>query len=308
MADAHAVGEAEAGSVVGFGVIDPIYASGNMGPFPRQRLLLTYEKGEAVKFISHQDEFRLWERTIRRADLPLLYKKGFNPQPHMHFAAPLGVGFTGAREFVDIVLSPPLPLDEISARIRDRLPPGVLLHAIDEVPILADSLAATLIGADYTLLIYAEPGELPGEELEARIVSLLDRSEIWRERERKGERYTYNLRPLVFILRYEGYSPLTEEHRIFLRVQVRPGATGRPDEVLDALELGDWARTLRRERLYFATNDEDAATFAAYPVIEQAQITGPKPPPVIKRGRDQGQQGGRPAGRTINERAGDEFD
>jgi hypothetical protein len=77
--------------------------------------------------------------------------------------------------------------------------------------------------------------------------------------------------------------------------------------VLDALGLGDWARTLRRERLYFSDNPEDAATFAAYPLIEQAQIAGPKPPPVPKRGRAEGQQGGKPAGRTINERAGDEF-
>ncbi|MCB0113931.1 MAG: DUF2344 domain-containing protein, partial [Caldilineaceae bacterium] len=48
----------------------------------KQRVRFTYAKGEAVKFISHQDEFRLWERTLRRAGLPLLYKQGFNPQPH----------------------------------------------------------------------------------------------------------------------------------------------------------------------------------------------------------------------------------
>ena len=57
---------------------------------PRQRVRFTYEKGDAIKFISHQDESRLWERTLRRADLPLLYKRGFNPQPHIQFAAPLG--------------------------------------------------------------------------------------------------------------------------------------------------------------------------------------------------------------------------
>ncbi|MCB0152346.1 MAG: DUF2344 domain-containing protein, partial [Caldilineaceae bacterium] len=50
---------------------------------PRQYIRILYAKGEAVKFISHHDEFRLWERALRRADLPLLYKQGFNPQPHM---------------------------------------------------------------------------------------------------------------------------------------------------------------------------------------------------------------------------------
>jgi radical SAM-linked protein len=280
----------------------PVY-----GPAPRQRLRLTYEKGEAVKFISHQDEFRLWERTLRRAAVSLLYKKGFNPQPQMHFAAPLGVGFTGAREYLDLVISPPLPLERVVVLLRAALPPGVFVHAAEELPLNADSLAASLIGADYTVLIYAEPGELAGGELEERIAALLAQSTIWRERERKGERYTYNLRPLVFELRYEGYSLSAEEHRIALRVQQRPGATGRPDEVVDALGLGDWARTLRRERLYFSVYSEDVAIFSRYPVIEQAQIAGPKPEQDRGRGLPQGQQGGKAAGRTINERAGDEF-
>ena len=74
----------------------------------RQRVRITYAKGEPIKFISHQDEFRLWERTLRRADLPLLYKRGFNPQPHMQFASPLGVGITGDREFIDITFEPSL--------------------------------------------------------------------------------------------------------------------------------------------------------------------------------------------------------
>ena len=62
----------------------------------RQYVRIIYAKTESIKFISHHDEFRLWERTLRRADLPLLYKQGFNPQPHMQFASPLGVGITGS--------------------------------------------------------------------------------------------------------------------------------------------------------------------------------------------------------------------
>ncbi len=97
-------------------------------PAERQRVRLVYEKGEAIKFISHHDEFRLWERTLRRADLPLLYKQGFHPQPHMQFAAPLGVGITGKDELIDITLSPPVPLAELAERVRAKLPPGVILQ------------------------------------------------------------------------------------------------------------------------------------------------------------------------------------
>ncbi len=275
----------------------------------RQRVRLTYEKGEAVKFISHHDEFRLWERVLRRADLPLLYKQGFNPQPHMQIAAALGVGITGVRELLDITFSPPVPLGELTERIRAKLPPGVFLHDAVEVPLKTTSLQTSLIGADYTILIFAEPGEIDPGLIEEHIGAFLAKSEIWRVRERKGEKYTYNLRPLIFVLRYEGYDPATEEHRIFLRVQQRPGATGRPDEVVDAMGLDDFARTLRRDRLYFSDNEEDNAVFAAYPVIEQAAISKGDGPRRRRKKRRGGQRpaAGTPEGRSISERAADEF-
>jgi radical SAM-linked protein len=276
----------------------------------RQRLRLIYEKGEAVKFIAHQDEFRMWERTIRRADLPLLYKQGFNPQPHIVFASPLGVGITGTHEPIDIILSPPLPPEEVCSRIVEKLPPGVILHSVEELPLNAPALQGLLIGADYTILIYAEPGELESATIEAAIANFLAQSEIWRERERKGERYTYNLRPLVFELQYLGYDLQNEEHRIFLRVQQRAGATGRPDEVVAALGLDDHARTLRRDRLYYADREEDVAIFAAYPVIEQSAINAPKPPSRDHRDRSSNRDRSEPrpkSGRSISERAGDEF-
>lgn len=278
-------------------------------PLPSQRVRLTYEKGEETKFISHQDEFRLWERVLRRADLPILYKQGFNPQPHMQIAAPLGVGITGVREYLDITFSPPVALDELTLRIRAKLPPGVFLHDAIEVDLRTDALQSLLIGADYTILIFAEPGEIESALIEARIATFLAQTEIWRERERKGQPYTYNLRPLILELHYVGYDAASEEHRIFLRVQQRPGATGRPDEVVDAMGLDDFARTLRRDRLYFSGQPDDDAVFGRYPVIEQAAISradGQRRRPKKRHGRERAAPG-TPEGRSISERAGDEF-
>lgn len=279
----------------------------------RQRVRLTYEKGEAIKFISHADEFRLWERTLRRAGLPLLYKQGFNPQPHIQFASPLGVGITGVAELLDVILSPPVALDQVELCLRAALPPGVALHGLAEAPLKDGALQQRLLGADYTILIYAGPGEIDAALLRERIARFLAAGEIWRTRQRKGEEYTYNLRPLVFELLYEGYDPAGEEHRIFLRVQQRPGATGRPDEVVDALGFDDFPRTLRRDYLYFDYNPIDVAVFAAYPVVEQAEIAAPDAPPRRKRGRKYAHKRNdapapsTPAGRSLNDRAGDEF-
>ncbi|MBV7329673.1 TIGR03936 family radical SAM-associated protein [Chloroflexi bacterium TSY] len=291
----------------------------------RQRVRLYYEKGESIKFISHQDEFRLWERTLRRADLPLLYKKGFNPQPHIQFAAPLGVGFTGICEPLDITFSTATPLDTLRRRIEDKLPPGVRIHSIQQVPLKTNSLQSLLIGADYTVLLYAEPDELPADLIPQRIYEFLAKSEIWRERERKGRKYRYNLRPLIFELVYRGYTEKAEEHCIFVRVQQRAGATGRPDEVVSALGFDDFARTLRRERLYLSCHTEDVALYEQYPLIEQADISPEGLLGDAKRGRGRNRRGKKRnkhlrqglqtedahseliKGRSINERAGDEF-
>lgn len=278
----------------------------------RQRVRLLYKKGESIKFISHLDEFRMWERTLRRADLPLLYKQGFNPQPHMQFASPLGVGFTGAREPLDITFSPPVPLNELRVRLEAKLPPGVAIHSIEEVPFKTPSLQSLLMGADYTILLYAEPDEIPAERIQAQIATFLTQTDIPRQRERKGAQYTYNLRPLVYELRYEGYDPIGEEHRIFLRVQQREGATGRPDEVVDALGFDDFARTLRRERLYLENDPTDVQIFAHYPLVakEDVEVLSARSQRRKKYGK---RKSAKAAGtyarevRSINERAGDEF-
>ncbi|MCY3709689.1 MAG: TIGR03936 family radical SAM-associated protein [Caldilineaceae bacterium] len=280
---------------------------------PRQRVRFTYEKGEAIKFISHQDESRLWERTLRRADLPLLYKRGFNPQPHIQFAAPLGLGMTGVCELLDAAFSPPVPLDELSMRIREKLPPGVRLLSATEVPFKTVSPQSLTIGADYTVLIYADAGEVSERELEAKIEAFLAKREVWRERERHGQRYRYNLRPLVLELRYSGFDAAEAEHSIFMRVQMRPGATGRPDELVDALGFDDYARTLRRERIYFFDCEEDLALFAPYPVISQNEISPERPRPRRKGRKRRRRAGAQPrvdkqTNQPFAEKAADEFD
>ncbi len=275
------------------------------GP-PRQRVRLTYAKQERIKFISHQDEFRAWERSLRRANLPLLYKRGFNPQPHIQFASPLGVGFSGNRETVDIILAPPVALAELRQRLTASLPPGLVVHDLVETPLKTPALQSLLIGADYSIRLFAENeadgGETFAAMLRDKIAAFLATQEIWRERERKGKRYRYNLRPLVLELHYRGFNAEDEAHDIFLRVQQRSGATGRPDEVVSALELNDYPRSLCRDRLYLENNAEDDALFAAYPVIAKADIAEQPLAPAAHAASSRTLKG-----RTIGERAGDEF-
>lgn len=210
----------------------------------------------------------MWERTIRRTQLPLAYKQGFNPQPHMQFAAPLGVGFSGSREKMDFRLETPLAEPEVAERLSRALPPGVSIIELRTVALKSTPLQATLLGADYTLLIQT-PVLHDGEK---RVQDFLARREIWRRRQRKGREYSYNLRPVIHELAFTGPSENGAGVAFELRVQMLNGATGRPDEVLAELGLTGFPHLLHRNRLYFSSEPADAAVFLPYKLARQEDV------------------------------------
>ncbi|MDH7486369.1 MAG: TIGR03960 family B12-binding radical SAM protein [Anaerolineae bacterium] len=230
---------------------------------PCQRLRLTFSQSEALKYISHLDLMRLWERALRRARLPLAYTQGFHPQPRLQVAAPLAVGFSGQREVLDLWLTAKVEPDELARRLRAQLPAGVELLEAREVDLRLPALPSQVRGAEYEIVVEAEE---TAEEMAARVAALLAASEIKRQRQRKGQMCPYDLRPLIEKLRYEGReehpsyplptSPMPGEgtawHRLWMRLRVEGGATGRPDEVLAALGLDRRPRRIERLRLIFA--------------------------------------------------------
>ncbi|MDP3186130.1 MAG: TIGR03936 family radical SAM-associated protein, partial [Anaerolineales bacterium] len=62
---------------------------------------ITFSKTGALRYTGHLDLQRIWERTARRAGLPLVYSQGFHPQPKIQIAAALPLGFSGRAELVD---------------------------------------------------------------------------------------------------------------------------------------------------------------------------------------------------------------
>jgi radical SAM-linked protein len=200
----------------------------------RQRLRITFARGEAIKYISHLDLARVWERALRRARVPLAYSQGFNPRPKMAFAAALPVGYTAAAEVVDIFLEEPLDPLELVRRLAVVLPSGLQVISIEKIDPGLPALQPQVWAADY-LVDVAWRGERV--ELEARIVALLAASTLPRERVRKGQRRSYDLRPLVEDLKLEDGD--AEGHRLWMRLRYGTGGTARPEDVLDALGLAD---------------------------------------------------------------------
>jgi len=213
-----------------------------------QRLRVTFAKGEEVKYISHLDLMRLWERALRRADVPLLHSQGYNPRPKISFASPLAVGITGQREMMDVMLERPLaPLDFASA-VNRQLPVGVTLVEVQEVYATLPALQTQVQGAEYLATVAVREDT---SQLEGRITSLLGSDQL--PRQRRGREY--DLRPLLEKVWLETQE--VGQYVLGMRLRAGEQGTGRPDEVLDELGLADQVKSITRTRLYFSPAGEE---------------------------------------------------
>lgn len=191
------------------------------------RLRLHFAKTEPMRFTGHLDVQRAWERTFRRALLPVKYSEGFTPRPRFHLAAALPLGCTSRHELADVWLERPMDLQEVESRLRAALPPGLELLRVEEVPREEPALQNQVQAAEY-LVRFLEP--VP--DLERRVQHLLAQKHISRQRKEKS----YDLRPLIQVMEVRT-EPDTGAQLLWMRLSALPGATGRPDAVLDALGI-----------------------------------------------------------------------
>ena len=220
-----------------------------------KRIRIQFTKEGALRYISHLDLHSLWERSTRRASLPLAYSQGFHPQPKIQLAAALALGFTSNAELVDIWLQDngEWQLDELQTRLQTALPSGIQITGVDEVELYSKPLQVLVHTAEHEVTLL---DEMPASLLEEKVASVLAAESILRERRkrRKSKRYTtkmptYDIRPLI-----KEITPLPPEDgklRLFMRVSASEGATGRPDDILSEMGIPiEAARVLRTNLIY----------------------------------------------------------
>jgi len=214
----------------------------------RQRLRVTYARGEPIKYISHLDLARAWERALRRASVPLAYSQGFNPRPKVTFAAALPVGVTGRREVMDLILARPVMPLHFARRLAPYLPPGLEVVGVEAVYHRLPSLQSQVRAVEYRVEVDWQEDR---QALEACVADFLAAETIVRQRRGK----TYDLRPLVESLSVGEAVP--GGFALSMRLRQSQRGTARHDEVLDALGLGGAMRSACRERLVFKGVEPD---------------------------------------------------
>jgi radical SAM-linked protein len=203
---------------------------------PVMRLRITFAKTGEMRYTGHLDLYRAWERTLRRAGLPLAYSQGFNPRPRIQIASALPLGFTSQHEVVDVWLETELVMPRVKGNLQKAAPPGIRILQVDEVDLRAPALQAQLASAEYTVTLLERV-----EDLDSRLRMIREAHSLLRERRGKA----YDLRPLVEVLARIPEDELRRQ-RIHMRLAAQEGATGRPEEVL--LEMGLSPHRARVER------------------------------------------------------------
>jgi len=217
------------------------------------RLRIRFTKRGKIRFTSHRDTARVWERTVRRAQLPIAYSQGFSPHAKLSFGLALSTGFESDGEYLDIELDPARSLDvEIDALpslLSALLPDGMEMTAVALLPPGAPSLQQIVTSCEYLIdLAVDEFSAIPGTApLAERVAQAVDRvmaaQSVIVSRERKGVVGDDDIRPAILALEYLGQGP---DGMVRLRVELaaQPKAV-RPAELLAALAVDAVARVRR---------------------------------------------------------------
>jgi hypothetical protein len=224
------------------------------------RLRITFSKSGALRYTGHLDLQTIWERTVRRAGLPLAYTQGFHPGPKIQIASALPLGFIGRAEIVDIWLqqnvradprvgseadTPPSGTYRQARPYADVLqpaaPPGLTIVSVQQVDEHDPALQTQVASAEYEVTLL-DP--VDGAELVRGLAAALEAESLPRERRGKP----YDLRPLIESLEQ---LPADDSGTLRLRMALaaREGATGRPEEVLDVLGIPFETTRIERTRL-----------------------------------------------------------
>ena len=218
------------------------------------RLRIRYSKKGKVRFISHRDVARIWERALRRVGVSVAYSQGFSPRPKLSFGLALSTGHESEAEFLDLEL-----LDEdgdwtavrgedLAARLTAALPVGLEVVAVAQVE-KGDSLQQAVTSCTWAI----EVDDVDREYMDAWVADVLSREEIVVERERKGKPVVEDLRPHVLALDVTG----TTETGIRLSADLgtQPRAL-RPTELLAAVDPPLTARTVCRMNQWMSQGDD----------------------------------------------------
>ena len=186
------------------------------------RFRVKYAKNGTARFIGHLDLVRIFDRTLRRAGIPVAYSQGFHPHPKISFGPPLSLGMRSIAEYADISLSS--PCRDIGALLTRAMVEGMEVLSIRPVLEKAESLTKIITLAEYRIRCEID------SVLAGRISDILGRERIMIERITKSGPKELDIRPGILEL-----AVAPEGDGVFMLIGLETGKSVRPSEVADLL-------------------------------------------------------------------------
>jgi radical SAM-linked protein len=209
-----------------------------------QRLRVRFSRGEEIKYISHLDLIRLWQRALNRAGIPLTYSKGFNPHPQISMALALAMGVTSEAELMDITLDKFVSPHSFTDAVGRQLPSGITVSDVYNAPLTMPSLQSQVRQAEYTVGLVTEKTR---EDVESAINSLLDKESLPWQHQRDTGPHKYDLRALIediWLIDWRDGGCT-----IGMKLRCDSNGSGRPEQVAAALGFEQYPESIHRTRL-----------------------------------------------------------
>ncbi|MGK2928663.1 MAG: TIGR03936 family radical SAM-associated protein [Acidimicrobiales bacterium] len=211
-----------------------------MTPPRNERIRIRFSKFGRIRFTSHRDLARVWERSLRRTRLPVSYSEGFSPRPRLRFGLALATAHESCGEYLDVDLVPGTVVDvaTLADLVDPTLPPGIHIQAAAHVAPGKPSLQEAVESCSWLI----EVPDLDEGRAHALVEHALSATELPVTRTRKGKEVTDDIRPSVLAL------------RVADPIECPPAATWQPAGVLLRAELATQPRTCRPSELLGAVD------------------------------------------------------
>ena len=214
-----------------------------------QRLRIRFSREEPIKYVSHLDLMRLWERSLRRASIPISYSRGFSPHPRFSFASPLPVGTTSEWELMDLFLEQRIQPQVFISAVGRQLPDGISLLAVAELAFDLPSLQSQLHYAEYAVTV-TDNNSL--NDIQSKIKHFLNSEHIPWQHVRNKEIRKYDLREQVNDIW------IIKQNNSHYTLGMRISASGRPEQVTAALGFTNYPQAIHRTMLIVELNQNSS--------------------------------------------------
>jgi radical SAM-linked protein len=196
---------------------------------PVQRLRVRYAKRGRLRFASHRDFSRAFERALARARIPMAYSSGFNPHPRISYAGAAPTGAASEAEYLEIGLAQTMAPDEARSRLAEVLPEGFEVLAVVESP--GGALAERLQASRWRIELTAD-----ADAVRRAVEAFLAASEVLVQRMTKRGLREFDARGAVLRLEMlsDGSGDPGSTATLELLVRHQEPAV-RPDDVLSGL-------------------------------------------------------------------------